>query len=245
MDEDEYELYSGVRFSVKYDFDDDYIKISIQYERLIHDKKIYFDLRTDKNLFWFFNFFMRLCFHPKPSVENVKKSILLLDNPGIYLDVHNQRELCKTLGRNIAKENDIIYCTHSPNLLDPTYIDLSCTQVCTRRYGSFELIPIFDCLNQYESYRCDIVADAFIEWWYYTLSVIKTLKDIDFEGITGVEKIELFAKIMEFKVNSKLSGDVLFLMDDFNEDDSIEDRRKKIYKMSKNLSNSITSGLTH
>ncbi len=52
-----------------------------------------------------------------------------MDEPGSYLHVTMQKELCKKLAQ-LSKENHIIYCTHSHNLLLPEVVNLANIYVC-------------------------------------------------------------------------------------------------------------------
>jgi len=63
---------------------------------------------------WFLAFYINFMTGSKGMFRN---TVLLLDNPGVYLHPSGQRDLLKTL-ENIAKNNQIVFTTHSPFLVD-------------------------------------------------------------------------------------------------------------------------------
>ena len=64
---------------------------------------------------------MKILFNPKQS-GSPKQTIFLLDEPGSYLHYKAQEALCKKLKEISEKEGFVIYCTHSPQLLDIEHI---------------------------------------------------------------------------------------------------------------------------
>jgi predicted ATP-dependent endonuclease of OLD family len=56
------------------------------------------------------------------ELNTYKNSILLLDNPGLQLHPSGQKNLLSTL-EELSKENQIIYTTHSPYLIDIEHLD--------------------------------------------------------------------------------------------------------------------------
>lgn len=90
----------------------------------------FFDIRQrSKGFYWFFNFVMRAEFNPKGSFGSTKGAIFLFDEPGSYLHVSMQNSLCKKL-KLLSRNNVVIYCTHSPELIDYETIDK--TWICYR-----------------------------------------------------------------------------------------------------------------
>jgi hypothetical protein len=95
-------------------------------------KDRHFDVsQRSKGFYWFFNFVMKTSFHPKSQTREDKKIIFLFDEPGAYLHVSAQKELCSKLV-NQPTECRVIYCTHSHNLLHPDYIKLSSIKICEK-----------------------------------------------------------------------------------------------------------------
>jgi predicted ATP-dependent endonuclease of OLD family len=81
-----------------------------------------------KGFYWFFNFVMKLMFSPDRSIQDNNRVIFLLDEPGSYLHVSAQKELCKKLAT--LENATIIYCTHSHNLLHPEHVKLPSIKIC-------------------------------------------------------------------------------------------------------------------
>ena len=78
------------------------------------DKKFNIEQRS-LGFQWFLAFVLH--FNAKFGT-NVKNSVLLFDEPGIHLHPHAQRDLLEQF-RILAQENQIIYTTHLPFMVDP------------------------------------------------------------------------------------------------------------------------------
>ena len=63
---------------------------------------------------WFLSFYINFMAGSKGEFKN---TVLLLDNPGVYLHPSGQKDLLKIL-EEIAKTNQMIFATHSPFLID-------------------------------------------------------------------------------------------------------------------------------
>lgn len=83
-----------------------------------------------KGFVWYYNFIMKIQFSPKHSNNN--NAIFLLDEPGSYLHETAQNELCKKLVEISKEEGIVIYCTHSPQLLNPAYIPLNSINIVSK-----------------------------------------------------------------------------------------------------------------
>lgn len=114
-----------------------------------------------KGFIWYYNFIMKIQFNPK---ENTNENIVfLLDEPGSYLHETAQNELCEKLVEISNNEGVVIYCTHSPQLLNPLYIPLNkinivskpeteifCKPIAqsqTKALKTTALQPIYEALN--------------------------------------------------------------------------------------------------
>lgn len=114
-----------------------------------------------KGFIWYYNFIMKIQFNPK---ENTNENIVfLLDEPGSYLHETAQNELCEKLVEISNDEGVVIYCTHSPQLLNPLYIPLNkinivskpeteifCKPIAqsqTKALKTTALQPIYEALN--------------------------------------------------------------------------------------------------
>lgn len=108
-----------------------YIKFDVV-EKDKEGQEYFFYIRDrSKGFYWFFNFVMKLEFNPKVIDNTDTNAIYLLDEPGSYLHAHAQVKLCKKL-KSIAKDNKIIYCTHSHYLLNPEVIPINSIRVADK-----------------------------------------------------------------------------------------------------------------
>lgn len=83
-----------------------------------------------KGFIWYYNFIMKIQFNPKQDLT--ENTIFLLDEPGSYLHETAQNELCKKLVEISKKEGVVLYCTHSPQLLNPMYIPLNTIKIVSK-----------------------------------------------------------------------------------------------------------------
>jgi hypothetical protein len=84
-----------------------------------HSVTVPFDERS-RGFVWFFSFyayFSNLAEHPQ------RRTILLLDEPGLSLHATGQRDVLVFIERKLAPTNQVIYTTHSPFMVDPRRID--------------------------------------------------------------------------------------------------------------------------
>jgi len=72
-----------------------------------------------KGFQWFLGFYINFTARTQGEFKN---SILLLDDPGVYLHPSGQKDLLSTL-RQLTDGNQIIYNTHSPFLIDKDRLD--------------------------------------------------------------------------------------------------------------------------
>ena len=93
-----------------------------------------------KGFIWYYNFIMKIQFSPKQS--NSENTIFLLDEPGSYLHETAQNELCKKLVEISKDEGNVIYCTHSPQLLNPQYIPLNAINIVSKTKSKISCSPI-------------------------------------------------------------------------------------------------------
>ena len=84
-----------------------------------HAVTVPFDERS-RGFVWFFSFYAYFS-NIKPD-ENCK-TILLLDEPGLSLHATAQSDVLEFIEDKLAPENQVLYSTHSPFLIDPQRID--------------------------------------------------------------------------------------------------------------------------
>lgn len=75
--------------------------------------------RRSQGFQWFLSFYINFT---AGSEGELKNTILLLDDPGVYLHPSGQKDLLRTLEK-LSKSNQIIYSTHSPFLIDKGNLD--------------------------------------------------------------------------------------------------------------------------
>lgn len=121
----------GVNFKIEVEFDRSRNIMEFKLIEKVNDSDDrYFDIKQrSKGFYWFFNFVMRTEFNPKGSFGDEKGAIFLFDEPGAYLHVSMQNSLCKKL-KFLSEENIVIYCTHSPELIN--YENIDKTWICYR-----------------------------------------------------------------------------------------------------------------
>ena len=84
-----------------------------------------------KGFQWFFNFFIKMKYNWKHTDDEDYGSIILLDEPGVYLHTTFQSELVKVL-RELSKNNIIFYTTHLENMVNPKVVKIAEINVAKR-----------------------------------------------------------------------------------------------------------------
>jgi len=83
---------------------------------------------------WFLSFYTNFMAGSKGEFKN---TVLLLDDPGVYLHPSGQKDLLKTLEK-IAESNQIIFSTHSPFMVDREKLDR--IRIVSKQIGKGTLI---------------------------------------------------------------------------------------------------------
>lgn len=106
------------------------------------DESHFYISDRSKGFIWYYNFIMKIRFNPKES--NVKKgTIFLLDEPGSYLHELAQTELCSKLKDISKNEGIVVYCTHSPKLLNPNHVPLNNILIVEKtKKGQVSTVPL-------------------------------------------------------------------------------------------------------
>ena len=104
------------RHKIKYQADGSYFRIWVSDDRR-PDVEIELESRS-KGFQWFFSFYLVFLVE---SDEGHKDAILLLDEPGLHLHPTAQQELL-VFFETLAENNQLIYTTHSPFLIDGEHI---------------------------------------------------------------------------------------------------------------------------
>lgn len=76
-----------------------------------------YDERSN-GLKWYLNIFIQLLHMERKNCESTKNNVILIDEPGVYLHANAQRELYSLFKELTKNENQIIFTTHSPFMLD-------------------------------------------------------------------------------------------------------------------------------
>jgi len=164
------------------------------------EKERYFKIQDrSKGFYWYFNFIMKLIFNTKSRSLYDHDTIYLLDEPGSYLHSTAQFRLTKRL-KDISKRNVIIYCTHSPYLLDPQIIPINTIRIVEKKPdGSIVLNSAFSTkakINKKNSAYQPI---------YDALDVRPVLLDYDINDVVLVEGIYDYLSFDMFKEKSFLN----------------------------------------
>jgi predicted ATP-dependent endonuclease of OLD family len=77
-------------------------------------KKYYNPSARSQGFQWFLSFYINFTAGSKNEFEN---TIILLDDPGVYLHASGQKDLIKTLEK-ISRSNQVVLSTHSPFMID-------------------------------------------------------------------------------------------------------------------------------
>ena len=96
-------------------------------------RKVVFPVHMrSKGFQWFFNFFIKMKYNWKHIDNESYGSIILLDEPGVYLHSTFQSELVKLL-KDLSENNIIFYTTHLENMVDPKVIKISQINIAKRK----------------------------------------------------------------------------------------------------------------
>ena len=162
---------------------------TIQVVETVKGAERFFTLPSrSKGFCWFFNFVMKLMFNPNQSIHENNQVIFLLDEPGSYLHVSAQKELCKKLA-TLANAT-IIYCTHSHNLLHPEHIKLSSIKICGKEAnGNIRLFTPYD-YDSPNMYAFQPIYDALGMREDFLMGIEKLVVLV--EGITDFYSFDMF-----------------------------------------------------
>jgi len=106
---------------------DNKIEVNYDFEKRETDDTSYVNFYTEtkdrqklkphqrsKGLIWFLSFWIEL----SAQNSNDQKLVLLADEPGLYLHVKAQADILKLFKKLSGEDHQIIYTTHSPNLIE-------------------------------------------------------------------------------------------------------------------------------
>lgn len=145
-----------------------------------------------KGFIWYYNFIMKIQFNPKQDVND--NTVFLLDEPGSYLHETAQNELCKKLVEISKNEGVVIYCTHSPQLLNPKYIPLNTINIVAKTKSKVSCSPISDLKTsspKTTAFQPIFEALQIPEFKY----IEKDKKVVILEGIYDKYALEMFASV--------------------------------------------------
>ena len=206
---------------------------------------IHFDIdQRSKGFQWFFSFFIKLYYNFQHTDEEYQ-SIILLDEPGVYLHSDFQKELLNIL-KKVSNNNKVIYCTHLENLVNPNIIPIKTIKIATRENENIELKNYFEFSNnsrnlgdmtplinalKFNSYPYNyfdkkiLLVEGMTEVIFFKLLQEKKLldKEIVIIPLGGASQISTLVSLI-----SGLSKKYVLLLDSDNEG-------KKAYEKNKNI----------
>ena len=183
------------------------------------DSRKYPEQRS-KGFLWFLSFYLRL------NAESLEKkdigAVILIDEPGSYLHSKAQADVLKILEQKIAKDNQVIFSTHSSDLIDPKRLNrvrlvlnrkgvgTKIKKITARDPGDEDfadaLSPVIAAIGKDLGKGFDLVAkkNVLLEGIsdYYYLSALrektdfKIGQDVKLIPMSGVFKIEYMASLM-------------------------------------------------
>ena len=164
-------------------------------ENINGDDRVFGITDRSKGFIWYYNFIMKIQFNPKQNY-NENNTIFLLDEPGSYLHETAQNELCKKLVEISEGEGYVIYCTHSPQLLNPKYIPLSTINIVNKTKSRITC-------TQISSYKTKSTQTTAFQPVYEALQIPefkvidKNVSIVAGEGIHDKYSIEMFCDLPE------------------------------------------------
>ena len=81
------------------------------------NKYMSYDERSN-GLKWYLNIFIQLLYMERKNCRTPHNNVILIDEPGVYLHANAQRELYSLIKKISTNENQVIFTTHSPFMLD-------------------------------------------------------------------------------------------------------------------------------
>lgn len=183
------------------------------------DSKKYPEQRS-KGFLWFLSFYLRL------NAESLEKkdigAVILIDEPGSYLHSKAQADVLKILEQKIALDNQVIFSTHSSDLIDPKRLNrirlvlnkrgsgTKIMKITSRDPGDKDfadaLSPVIAAIGKDLGKGFDLVArkNVLLEGVsdYYYLSTLrekadfKIAQDVKLIPMSGVFKIEYMVSLM-------------------------------------------------
>lgn len=183
------------------------------------DSKKYPEQRS-KGFLWFLSFYLRL--NSESLEKNDIGAVILIDEPGSYLHSKAQADVLKILEQKIAKENQVIFSTHSSDLIDPKRLNrvrlvlnkkgagTKIKKITARDPGDEDfadaLSPVIAAIGKDLGKGFDLVAkkNVLLEGIsdYYYLAALrektdfKIGQDVKLIPMSGVFKIEYMASLM-------------------------------------------------
>lgn len=184
-----------------------------------NDSKKYPEQRS-KGFLWFLSFYLRL--NTESLEKNNVGAVILIDEPGSYLHSKAQADVLKILEQKIARDNQVIFSTHSSDLIDTKRLNrvrlvlnkkgagTKIRKITARDPGDEDfadaLSPVVAAIGKDLGKGFDLIAkkNVLLEGIsdYYYLSTLrdktdlKIAQDIKLIPMSGVLKIEYMASLM-------------------------------------------------
>ena len=104
-------FYTQEKVEMKAKFENDSLNFAIK------TTKKYMDFEERSNgLKWYLNMFIQIM--SETNSTDIENYIILIDEPGVYLHINAQKEVLKLFEDFATKNNQIIYTTHSPFMIE-------------------------------------------------------------------------------------------------------------------------------
>lgn len=107
-----------IRINLRYSDAENCIRLYIQDELKNHERDLTLPSQRSEGFQWFFSFYVNMLAETMPDEDGYK--VLLLDDPAVHLHPSGKQDWLDSL-EEIAKEEQVLYTSHSPYLINKQY----------------------------------------------------------------------------------------------------------------------------
>lgn len=149
---------------------------------------------------WFLYFMLKLKYNFEYNYKT-ENAIFLLDEPGSYLHSSAQIDLLNVLTK-VAKENKIIFSTHSQFMLNPNYVNISNIKIAERDSDGYIQLTNYGEYNKINKWQGALAPlNHALHLDILTTQTIANSSIIITEGITEFYLLKLFDKYNGHKLS--------------------------------------------